>query len=127
SFSGTGGCVRRSVFRLRLTFFSFRRVENCEAFSTCWGAGDYVRRHAFLGPSYRFRLARRLTFFSRRSAGPKKSKQKRLALHSGLTARDSPHSIHIPGAGVQGPSMSLYASLGIHAARSPPRGLRSAF
>src|SRR3546814_3846154 len=44
---------------------------------------------------------------------------------------DFPHSIHVPGAGVQGPSMAFYrgdaqSSLGIHAAHSPPRGFHSA-
>jgi hypothetical protein len=44
-----------------------------------------------------------------------------------FAALDFPHSIRAPGAGVQGPSMALYASRGIHAARSPPRGFHSAF
>ena len=61
-----------------------------------------------------------------RMAGPPKRNQKVLPLHSGLAALDFPRSIAAPGAGVQGPSMALYASRGIHAARSPTQRLRSA-
>ncbi|OWG37452.1 hypothetical protein CAQ69_15395, partial [Stutzerimonas stutzeri] len=46
--------------------------------------------------------------------------------HPGLAALDSPRSIAAPGAGVQGPSMALYAFRGIHAAHSPTQRLHSA-
>jgi hypothetical protein len=47
-------------------------------------------------------------------------------LHPGLAALDFPRSIIASGAGVQGPSLALYASRRIHAARSLPQRFHSA-
>ncbi|VXC93464.1 hypothetical protein PSEUDO9AZ_20843 [Pseudomonas sp. 9AZ] len=57
---------------------------------------------------------------------PKVSK-KSCPLHPGLAALDFPRSIIASGAGVQGPSLALYASRRIHAARSLPQRFHSAF
>src|SRR5690606_28537877 len=45
-----------------------------------------------------------------------------LPLHTGLAALDFPHSIPAPGAGVQGPSLALYASR-VDSIRPAERGI----
>ncbi len=84
------GMHRRSPLRAMLLSFGF----------TIWGFG----RRAFLGPNYRLRPARRVTFANRG-----KSNQNRLPLHPAPALPGSPRSGAVPGARHEGPSMALAA------------------
>ena len=58
---------------------------------------------------------------------PKKKGTRHPALHCAALRYGSPRSGTAPGARHEGTSLSLRASLGVHASRPPPQRLRSAF
>ncbi len=85
-------------------------------------ASDWVfLRRVSVRVSFLFRPLGRVTFLKRQ-----KSNQKGSSRHPAPASPGSPRSGIAPRVGVQGPSLALYASRGIHAARPSAQYLHSA-
>ncbi|WP_434458275.1 hypothetical protein JQR85_06830 [Stutzerimonas urumqiensis] len=109
----TVGCIREAMHRLRIggvlvapctarnVFVGARLRAMLLSFGFTIGS---VGRRTFLGPSYRLRPARRVTFANRG-----KSNQNRLPLHPAPAAPGFPRFGAAPGARHEGPSMALAA------------------